>query len=145
MVFQITESLPTYPEHQKSSYLNNQRTPLDLPAAYTPSGRDQCSRIRLELVSHSPLHLSLQKTLSQLKTPAKYQKNILKALGEVDFTKYALLVLLMDFKQGLDRTKNTPIILKAKLGIKLKVIMSSFISRLSSGQKSVASYCKMGR
>ena len=23
--------------------------------------------------------------------PAKYQKNILKALGEVDFTKYALL------------------------------------------------------
>ena len=57
MVFQITESLPTYPEHQKSSYSKNQRTPLDLPAAYTPSGRDQCSRIRLELVSHSPLHL----------------------------------------------------------------------------------------
>ena len=37
-----------------------------------------------------------------------------------------------------DRTKNTPIVRKAKLGIKLKVIMSSFISRLSSGQKSVA-------
>ena len=35
MVFQITESLPTYPEHQKSSYSKNQRTPLDLPAAYT--------------------------------------------------------------------------------------------------------------
>ena len=52
---------------------------------------------------------------------------------------------LMDFKQGLDRTKNTPIVRKAKLGIKLKVIMSSFISWLSSGQKSVASYCKMGR
>ena len=52
---------------------------------------------------------------------------------------------LIDFKQGLDRTKNTPIVLKAELCIKLKVIMSSFISRLSSGQKSVASYCKMGR
>ena len=57
----------------------------------------------------------------------------------------ACIVRLMDFKQGLDRTKNTPIVRKAKLGIKLKVIMSSFISRLSSGQKSVASYCKMGR
>ena len=55
------------------------------------------------------------------------------------------IVRLMDFKQGLDRTKNTHIVLKAKLCIKLKVIMSSFISRLSSGQKSVASYCKMGR
>ena len=54
------------------------------------------------------------------------------------------VVRLMDFKQGLDRTKNTPIVLKAKLCIKLKV-MSSFISWLSSGQKSVASYCKMGR
>ena len=52
---------------------------------------------------------------------------------------------LMDFKQGLDGTKNTPIVLKAEFGIKLKVIMSSFISQLSSGQKSVASYCKMGR
>ena len=49
------------------------------------------------------------------------------------------------FQTDLDRTKNTPIVRKAKLGIKLKVIMSSFISRLSSGQKSVASYCKMGR
>ena len=56
-----------------------------------------------------------------------------------------LLVLLMDFKQGLDRTKNTPIVLKAELCIKLEVIMSSFVARLSSGQKSVASYCKMGR
>ena len=37
-------------------------------------------------------------------------------------------------------TKNTPMILKAKLGIKLKVIMSPFISRLLLGQKSVASY-----
>ena len=55
------------------------------------------------------------------------------------------IVRLMDFKQGLDQTKNTPIVRKAKLGIKLKVIMSSFISWLSSGQKSVASYCKMGR
>ena len=54
------------------------------------------------------------------------------------------VVRLMDFKQGLDRMKNTPIVLKAKLCIKLKVITSSFISRLSSGQKSVASYCKMG-
>ena len=54
-------------------------------------------------------------------------------------------VRVMDFKQGLDRTKNTPIVLKAKLCIKLKVIMSSFISRLPSGQKSVASYCKTGR
>ena len=45
---------------------------------------------------------------------------------------------LIDFKQGLDRTKNTPIVLKAKLGIKFKVIMPSFISRLSLGQKSVA-------
>ena len=56
-----------------------------------------------------------------------------------------MIVRLMDFKQGLDRTKNTPIVRKAKLGIKLKVIMFSFISRLSSGQKSVVSYCKMGR
>ena len=56
-----------------------------------------------------------------------------------------LLVRFMDFKQGLDQTKNTPIVRKAKLGIKLKVIMSFFISWLSSGQKSVASYCKMGR
>ena len=52
---------------------------------------------------------------------------------------------LMDFKQGLDRTKNTPIVLKAKLCIKLKVIVSSFNSRLSSGQKNVASSFKMGR
>ena len=51
---------------------------------------------------------------------------------------------LMDFKQGLDRKKNTPIVLKAKLCIKLKVIMSSFISRLSSGLKSVASFVKWG-
>ena len=58
---------------------------------------------------------------------------------------YTIIVRSMDFKQGLDRTKNTPIVRKAKLGIKLKVIMSSFISWLSSGQKSVASYCKMGR
>ena len=42
-------------------------------------------------------------------------------------------------------TKNTPMILKAKLDIKLKVIMSPFISRLLLGQKSVASYWKMGR
>ena len=58
---------------------------------------------------------------------------------------FEIKVRLMDFKQGLDRTKNTPIVRKAKLGIKLKVIMSSFISQLSSGQKNVASYCKMGR
>ena len=64
-----------------------------------------------------------------------------KFICDIDFA----LVRLMDFKQGVDRTKNTPIVLKAKLGIKLKVIMSSLISRLSSGQKSVASYCKMGR
>ena len=56
-----------------------------------------------------------------------------------------IIVRLMDFKQGLDRTKNTPIVLKAELCIKLKVIMSSFVSRLSSGQESVASYCKIGR
>ena len=37
------------------------------------------------------------------------------------------------------------LILKAILGIKLKVIMSRFISRLLLGQKSVASYWKMGR
>ena len=55
------------------------------------------------------------------------------------------LVRLMDFKQGLERTKNTPIVLKAKFGIKLKDIMSPFNSQLSSGQKSVASFCKMGR
>ena len=54
-------------------------------------------------------------------------------------------VRLMDFKQGLDRTKNTSIVLKAKLGIKLKFIMSSCISLLSWGKKSVASYCKMER
>ena len=63
----------------------------------------------------------------------------------VDFSETTAIVRLMDLKQGLDRTKNTPIVLKAKLGIKLKVIMSSFIFRLSSCQKSVASYCKMGR
>ena len=51
----------------------------------------------------------------------------------------------MDFKQGLDRTKNTPNVLKAELCIKLKVIMFTFVSWLSSGQKSVASYCKVGR
>ena len=61
------------------------------------------------------------------------------------FEGFLPLVRLMDFKQGLDWTKNTPIVRKAKLGIKLKVIMSSLISRLSSCQKSVASYCKMGR
>ena len=44
------------------------------------------------------------------------------------------LVWLMGFKQVLDRTKNTPIVLKTELCIKLKVIMSSFFSRLSSGQ-----------
>ena len=64
-----------------------------------------------------------------------------KALGKVVPTK----VRLMDFKQGLDRMQNAPIVRKAKLGIKLKFIMSSFISRLFSGQKSVVSYCKMGR
>ena len=42
-------------------------------------------------------------------------------------------------------TKNTPMILKAKLDIKLRLIMSPFISRLLLGQKSVASYWKMGR
>ena len=56
------------------------------------------------------------------------------------FSDLSVLVRLMDFKQGLDLTKNTPIVLKAKLCIKLKVIMSSFIFRLSSGQKSVASF-----
>ena len=66
--------------------------------------------------------------------------------GQVTRSQFtSTLVRLMDFKQGLDLTKNTPIVLKATLCIKLQVIMSSFISRLSSGQKSVASYCKMGR
>ena len=51
----------------------------------------------------------------------------------------------MDFKQGLNWKETTPIVLKAKRGIKLKNIMSSFISRLLLGHKSVASYCKMGR
>ena len=70
----------------------------------------------------------------------------LKNLSQIVHKSCAIyIVRLMDFKQGLDRTKNTPIVLKAKFGIKLKVIMSSFISRLSSGQKSVSSYCKMGR
>ena len=63
----------------------------------------------------------------------------------VGFCDNETIVRLMDFKQGLDRTKNTPIVRKAKLGIKLKVIMSSFISWLSSGLKSVASYYKIWR
>ena len=50
------------------------------------------------------------------------------------YTKIYSLVGLMDFKQGLNRTKNTPIALKAKLCIKFMAIISSFISRLSSGQ-----------
>ena len=55
------------------------------------------------------------------------------------------LVGTMKLVQRLVLTKNTPMILKAKLGIKLKVIMSPFIFRLLLGQKSVASYWKMGR
>ena len=50
-----------------------------------------------------------------------------------------------EFLTRLRSDENTPNALKAKLGIKLKVIMSSFICRLSSVQGSVASYCKMGR
>ena len=56
-----------------------------------------------------------------------------------------LLVGTMKLVRRLVLTKNTPMILKAKLGIKLKFIMSPFISRLLLGQKSVASYWKMGR
>ena len=67
-----------------------------------------------------------------------------KSISPLFHSQVAVVVRLMDFKQGLNRTKNTPIVRKAKFGIKLKVIMSSFISRLSSGQKSVASYCKWG-
>ena len=55
------------------------------------------------------------------------------------------LVGTMKLVRRLVLTKNTPMILKAKLVIKLKVIMSPFISRLLLGQKSVASYWKMGR
>ena len=55
------------------------------------------------------------------------------------------LVGTMKLVRRLVLTKNTPMILKAKLGIKLKVIMSPFIFRLLLGQKSVASYWKMGR
>ena len=58
---------------------------------------------------------------------------------------FRIYVRLMDFKQGLDRTNYTPIVLKAELCIKLKVIMSSFVSRLTSGRKSVAPYGKIGR
>ena len=67
------------------------------------------------------------------------------AVGWLEIGDVNIIVRLMNFKQGLDRTKNTPIVRKAKLGIKIKIIMSSFISWLSLGQKSVASYCKMGR
>ena len=56
-----------------------------------------------------------------------------------------LIVGTMKLVRRLVLTKNTPMILKAKLVIKLKVIMSPFISRLLLGQKSVASYRKMGR
>ena len=61
--------------------------------------------------------------------------------------KYAvtLLVGTMKLVRRLVLTKNTPMILKAKFDIRLKVIMSPFISRLLLGQKSVASYWKMGR
>ena len=55
------------------------------------------------------------------------------------------IVGTMKLVRRLVLTKNTPMILKAKLGIKLKVIMSPFIFRLLLGQKSVASYWKMGR
>ena len=55
------------------------------------------------------------------------------------------IVGTMKLVRRLVLTKNTPMILKAKLDIKLKVIMSPFISRLLLGQKSVASYWKMGR
>ena len=56
-----------------------------------------------------------------------------------------IIVGTMKLVRRLVLTKNTPIVLKAKLGIKLKVIMSPFISRLLLGQKSVASYWKIGR
>ena len=55
------------------------------------------------------------------------------------------IVGTMKLVRRLVLTKNTPMILKAKLGTKLKVIMSPFVSRLLLGQKSVASYWKMGR
>ena len=51
-----------------------------------------------------------------------------------------VIVGTMKLVRRLVLTKNTPMILKAKLDIKLKVIMSPFISRLLLGQKSVASY-----
>ena len=58
---------------------------------------------------------------------------------------FVFVVGTMKLVRRLVLTKNTPMILKAKLGIKLKVIMSPFIFRLLLGQKSVASYWKMGR
>ena len=56
-----------------------------------------------------------------------------------------IVVGTMKLVRRLFLTKNTPMILKAKFDIKLKVIMSPFISRLLLGQKSVASYWKMER
>ena len=69
--------------------------------------------------------------------PPVLEKKIFKDLGHIVGT--------MKLVRRLVLTKNTPMILKAKLDIKLKVIMSPFISRLLLGQKSVASYWKMGR
>ena len=99
------------------------------------------SQIAISLsTSHS--YSALGKVMSCLLWREKCVPFILRLIGIAHETG---ILWLMDFKQGLDWTKNTSIVLKAKLCIKLKVIMSSFIFRLSSGQKSVASYCKMGR
>ena len=48
---------------------------------------------------------------------------------------FNVIVGTMKLVRRLVLTKSTPIVLTAKLGIKLKVIMSPFISRLLLGQK----------
>ena len=58
---------------------------------------------------------------------------------------FQVLVRCMNPVRRLDRAKNAPLQGKVEIGLKVKLINSSFNYRVSSRPESVASYCKMGR
>ena len=63
----------------------------------------------------------------------------------IDIAEIERLVMIVRLMTSISRGKNTPIVLKDKISLKLKLITYAIFFRLSSLPKNVASYCKMGR
>ena len=57
----------------------------------------------------------------------------------------SLILQIVRLMTSISKGKNTPIVLKDKISLILKLINYAIFFRLSSLPKSVASYCKKGR